>query len=128
MKRLVSLLLLLALGSQTAFADCDFSRDVKAQQDGSYVYSKDCHVQVGKSLKDLKDREEQVEKLNKTIELKDLALKISDDRNMALRDTLIKMDDRISTAERMNDTQKVLFFIGGVALTGLAVWGAGQLR
>jgi hypothetical protein len=30
--------------------------------------------------------------------------------------------------ERLKRTNEVLYFVGGVLLTGLAVWGAGHLK
>lgn len=122
-----SLVLCSVFGAQVALADCDFSTGVQ-KQDSGYLYSVDCHKQVGKIVKDLDDREKQVQSLSKSIDLKDLALEIQDERANRLRETLYRVEDRVNTMERIKESNKWLYFGIGIAFTGLAVWGAGQLK
>lgn len=110
-----------------ALAECDFATGI-TKVEGGYLYTTECHKKVGKVVADLKDREEQVAKLNETIKLKDLALDFSDKRNTKLMETVTKMDDKLDSIDRYNSTSKWLHFGLGVVVTGLAVWGAGQLR
>lgn len=129
MNRLISSVVIAAmLSSNVAWAKCDFGKDIKKNANGTYTYTEGCHIEVGKVVKKSKTQEKRIEKLEKVIELKDLALVKSHERTQLWMDTTIKLEDRVNTIERVNDTQKVLYFVGGVLLTGLAVWGAGQLR
>jgi hypothetical protein len=77
---------------------------------------------------DLEDREAQVQALTKSIELKDLAIKTHEQRADLWMNTSFKLEDRVNTIERYNDTNKWLYFGLGIVVTGLSVWGAGQLR
>lgn len=125
--KLFTLLLITSLFSQVAFADCDFTKDIITNPDGTRTYSKECHVEVGKRLTAAKDREAEVDKLNKAVELQDIALDKAHERIDKWQDTSKKLEDQIDTIQRTNDTTKVLYFVVGVLLTGLAVWGAGHL-
>lgn len=119
--------LVFSLISNSAYAICD-SKDIQKQEDGSYRYSKECHNEVGKTFGALEKREQQVEKLEKVIELKDLSLDKSYERIEMWRDTTYKLEDRVNTMEQMKKNNEVLYFILGIAVTGLAVYGAGQLK
>ncbi len=77
---------------------------------------------------DLADREEQVAKLTKTIELKDLAIRTQEQRADLWMNTALKLEDRVNAMESLKRQNEILWFVGGIALTGLAVWGAGQLK
>jgi hypothetical protein len=115
------------LGSQLAFADCDFSLGI-TQSGTGFLYTPECHRKVGGLVQELDLRKQQVDLLNKSIDFKDLAIAKSDERNEKLRDSLYKVQDRVDTMEKLQESNKVLYFIGGVLFTGLAVWGAGQLK
>lgn len=128
MRKYLSLILVTSLlSSNFAYAECDFSKDLKRTEQG-YLYTAECHKEVGKMFTELTQRDDQVEKLNKTIELKDLALTQSNGRVEMWRDTTFKLEDRVNTIERMKDKNKVIWFILGIGMTSLAVWGAGQLK
>ena len=127
MKKILSSLIVTSLlASNVAWAECDFSTIKKVPE--GYLYTKECHVQVGKNVKELKAKKEEVKELRKAIELKDLALKVSYDRVERWQTTTFKLEDRVNTIEKYNDAQKVLYFVIGVGVTSLAVWGAGQLK
>lgn len=128
MSRLLNLVLVLVLiAPGSTFADCDFATGIEKLPDGRYAYSVDCHKKVGKMVQDEEDRKVQVEALTKTITLKDLMLDTQEKRVEMWQNTALKQEERVNTIERMNDTNKVLYFVGGVVFTGLAVWAAGQL-
>lgn len=129
MKKLVlSLLCLSLLLPAPALASCDWDKDVKQNQDGSYTYTKGCHIQVGLSLEELDLRRTQVVELNKTIQLKDLAIKYSEERTQLWMDSSLKMNDRLNQYESARSGQQWFHFGLGVAVTVLSVWGAGQLK
>ena len=85
-KKLLSIFLMIATTNQ-ANASCDFSKDIKENLDGTFTYSKDCNVEVGKRIKELDIRRQQIEDFNKAITLKDLAISKADERAKAIQDS-----------------------------------------
>jgi hypothetical protein len=128
MKRLTATILALSLCSQTALADCDFSKEIEKLPDGRFAYSSQCHKAVGKMVQDLEDREAQVAEQRKTINLKDLMVTKEHERAQLWMDTSFKVEDRLNSLEKMKRDNELLYFFLGVGLTGLSVWGAGQLK
>lgn len=122
-----SFLLIISLFSNLAFADCDYSKIVH-NPDGSYTYSKELHLCVGQMKQDLEVAQGQVVEYKKAIELKDLALKISDERVTLWTDTSYKLETRLNKIEELKSRNELLYFGVGVGLTILSVWAAGQLR
>lgn len=113
---------------------CDWSKDVR-KEGSNYVYTTDCHIEVGKTIKAKEElekanseRQAQVEKLGKAIELKDLALDRADQRIMNWRDEAYNQHERLLKQEKLAKYNDWLWFGGGVGLTILSVWAAGQLR
>lgn len=125
--RFVCFLLSLVV-SVPSYASCDWSKDVSKNSDGSYTYSKQCHLEVGSSLEELDLRRKQVDELNKTIELKDLAIKYSEERAQLWMDSSLKMNDRLNQYEASRSREPWLYFGIGVAATVLSVWAAGQIN
>ena len=107
---------------------CEFSKDIQKNPDGSYTYTRDCHVEVGKTYKKLDFKVLQVEKLEEAIELKDLAIVKGHERIDLWMQTSFKLEDRVNTIDRMKERNKCIYFGLGILVTGFAVWGAGQLR
>lgn len=128
MKRILAIFVAASLITGPSFGSCNFANDITKNADGTYTYSKECHVEVGVKLQENRLREQQVEKLNKAIEMKDLVIEKAETRVEKWQTTTGKLEDRVNTIERMNDTNKVLYFGLGIALTALAVWGAGRLH
>lgn len=127
-KNLVSSLLILSVLSSPAYAECDFSKDIEKLPDGRYAYSVDCHRHVGKMVEDLKDKDDQIAGLTKSISLKDLAIQTNEQRASLWMDTSLKLENRVNTMESMKSTNQWLYFGLGVLGTSLAVWGASKLR
>lgn len=129
MKRMLTAVICMALAyNPVAFADCDYSKDIQKNADGSYNYTKDCHLDVGKKVNALDKREQQVQLLEKTIELKDLALDKSYERIENFRESTYKLEDRVNAMEEMKKNNEILYFVLGIVVTGVAVYGAGQLH
>lgn len=129
MKNLIAVLLIVShLFTVTAYAECDFATGIEKLPDGRFVYSKECHQKVGKMQADLKDREEQVAALTKTIDLKNLQIQTQEQRAQLWMDTSIKLEDRINTIDRMRSTNQFLYFGLGLVTAGLAVYGASKLK
>lgn len=127
MKILLISLISFCLVAQPVLA-CNWSEGISENQDGSYNYTKDCHIEVGKRLDKLDKRKKQVEKLNEAIELKDLTIKYERQRVEEWKNLSIELEDRVNTLDKMRERDKWLWFGIGVLVTGAAVYGAGQLR
>jgi hypothetical protein len=113
--------------TQNAIAACDFSKDIKENLDGSYTYTRDCHIEVGKRVKKLVLLEEQVVELEKTIELKDLALSKQKERADLWMNTSVQVTDKLRSYDSVVGKENTLYFVLGVGVTVLSVWAAGQL-
>lgn len=127
-KKLVYNLLAFSVLCRSVFAGCDFSKDIVENKDGSYTYSRACHIQVGKDQYSLSEYKLALDGRKKEIELKDLALQKQEERVVFWMDKAHTMSTKVTTYEDMRSTNQLLYFGAGVVLTGLAVWGAGQLR
>ena len=127
MKKIISSFITILFISNPVFA-CDFSKDIQKTEDGSYTYTKDCHITVGKTVKKLGLKEQQVDKLEEVIELKDLAIVKGHERIDLWMNTSFKLEDRVNTIDRLKERNKWLYFGLGIIVTGAAVWGAGQLK
>ena len=108
-------------------ADCDPAKDIKSNSDGTYTYSRSCHVMAGKAIKEKPLLNEQVDDLNKAITLKDLALTQETQRSTMWLDDSVKMHDKLNSYEAAEHKSNVIYFILGIVVTGAAVYGAGQL-
>lgn len=126
MKKLSSVLLLVFFAN-IAMADCDFKTGISPLDDGSFKYSRECHLKVGQMKQDLDVATKQVADLTQAITLKDLALTKSDQRVTLWQDTSFKLEDRINTIDSLQKFNGILYFGLGVVFTSLAVWGAGHL-
>lgn len=127
MKKLVLIFLTIAIFCNKSLALCDFAKDIKENQDGSYSYTRECHVEVGKRVKRLALVEEQTTELEKTIELKDLALTKQKERADKWMATSFQLEDKLRSYDSVANKDKTLHFILGVGVTILSVWAAGQI-
>jgi hypothetical protein len=128
MKKLICAILSVSmLLSSSAFADCQWARDIK-KVEGGYLYTNDCHGQVGVIVKDNDDLKTEVVNLRKGLELKDLVVQKSDERVMLWRNESYEQFDRLQKQTEAAHRNETLWFVLGIVVTGAAVWGAGQLR
>lgn len=126
MKKLIAIFLLFVSLPSAAMANCDFSKVVH-NADGTMTYTKELHVCVGQMKADLESANSQIADYKKAIELKDLALTKSEQRGDMWMNQSFTLQDRMDKIESYKSKNEILYFVGGVFLTGLAVWGAGQL-
>lgn len=127
MKKLIAALLLVVSFTNVASAACDFSTGITKNDNGSYTYTKECHVAVGEMKRDLDSATVQLGEYKKAIELKDLALSKSNANADLWMNTSFKLQDRMNAVDELKSKNQVLAFGLGILVTGLAVWGAGQL-
>lgn len=126
MKKLISVFLILATFSNVAFADCDF-KTIEKLPDGRFAYTPECHLKVGQMKRDLEIANQQNSDYKQAITLKDLALDKAQQRIDLWQDTSDKLENRINAIDGMEKKNNILYFGLGILVTGLAVWGAGQL-
>lgn len=104
------------------FGKCDFSKGISKNTDGSYTYTKECHVAVGELNKEIgilkeieENRKQQVERLSKSLELKDLALEKSDERMNNWRAEAYKQNDAmLSVYNKSKYSDYIVFGLGVV--------------
>ena len=124
---------MVSLVSHTALASCNPSSNKHIYESTSYtppkyVYSVDCHIDYGRLRKVEPQRQKQVEQLNKSITMKDLALDLSKQRTEEWTKTTYKLQDKLLTVERNNGKLKWVYFGLGILTMSGAVWAAGQLK
>jgi hypothetical protein len=107
---------------------CNPKFDIVENSSGNFVYSKDCHIEFGRLRQIERDREKQIEHLNKSIQLKDLALDMANERIDMWQKATYKVEDRLLKMESNSDKTKWIYFGLGVIVMGGATWAAGQLR
>jgi hypothetical protein len=98
---------------------CDWSSIEK--QGDRFVYSKDCHLAVGTMVKNEKIQAERVDLLNKSLELKDLALDKADQRINNWRTEAYKQNEKLLDIQRKTKYNDYMVFGLGVVtaiLTG----------
>lgn len=125
---LISLLTIAALLlSQTIYGDCDFKTGITAGPNKTFIYSEECHQKVGSLVLDNKNKAQQVDDLLKAITLKDLAIKDSDQRATDWMSTSGTLEKRVQEIDKLEGTNKVLYFGLGVLTTFLAAYSAAKL-
>lgn len=114
---------------QNAAGNCnprvDIIEDVKT---GKFIYTEDCHIEFGKLRMTEKERQKQIEHLEESIKLKDLALDFSNKRIENWQEATYKLEDRLIKMELNSDKINWIYFGLGVIVMGGATWTAGQLR
>lgn len=115
----------MALSLQSASAGCDWS---SIKKEGSeYIYSKECHIAVGESVKTGVLKTDQIDKLKKSIEFKDIALSKSIERVELWKETSYKMEDRLIKHDKYAKNSGWIMFGGGILTTILTAWAVGQV-
>jgi len=127
MKTFIIALLTLIITCQSAFADnCDWGQ-IKANSDGTYTYSAQLNRCVGGVVRDLKAANDQIDSLNKSITLKDLAIHDSDLRAQTWMNSALALQTDLDKIHGIEESNKLIYTGLGVLGTTLAVIAAGQL-
>lgn len=127
MNKIIAIVLVTALLPWQAMASCDWKSGISLLPDGAYRYTKECHIHVGETVRDLELMTERVELLSKAIELKDLTIAKADERADMWMKTSVSLEKRIETLDKMNAANKWLYFGLGVLATSAAIYGASKL-
>lgn len=117
MKSLISIILMFCFICNVCLADCNFATDIKPLADGTYAYSKECHLKVGSMKKQIASQTQQISDLNSAITLKDLAYTDSQKQKQIWEDTSLNLQDRLTKVDSLQRTNDFLYF-------GLGVLGA----
>jgi hypothetical protein len=143
MKKIIALIILLTFSNSVLaeyVGNCDVS--TIQQQGDNYIYNKDCHIEVGRLVKENKQQKQQIDDLNKavaakndesthlrkTITLKDLALDKADERTSKWREESYSQNSSLNKEQRLSRYENYFFFASGIAVTVLAVFAAGSIR
>lgn len=124
MKYLITLFISLSLSFNTIA--CDWSTIKK--QGNSFVYSAECHDQVGKLADSEKERKKQVEKLEQSIELKDLALTTAEKRVELWKKTTYEVEDRALRYKKFANLTKYGWFAMGVISVFASAYAFDKVR
>lgn len=127
MRKILAALVISCLLSVSAMADCDFKTGITKNDNGTYTYTRECHIKVGELRQDLDIANEQNLKFTKALELKDLALNKADQRADMWQQTAFKLEDRITTIDNMRTSNQWIMFGVGVATMFAASYAASQL-
>jgi hypothetical protein len=119
------LAILITFSSSFSFA-CDFGKDIKENADGTYTYTRSCHIEAGKAFRSVKLLGEKIDLLEKEIELKDLQIKNYDERNRLWMATSFEIYDKMQSYEANRSRDNWLHFGLGMGLSILSVYAASQ--
>lgn len=106
-------------------ADCDWSKIEK--KDNVYIYTPELHKCVGALVEKEKLYKQETEALNKSLELKDLAIKKIEDRSEMWREKTFSLEDKYNSYIKNKDYERWIFFGLGFIATSTSVWLAGQV-
>lgn len=114
---------------QAVAENCNPKTDiVEDTKSGKFVYTEDCHIEFGRLRITEKERQKQIEHLEQSIKLKDLALDLSNERIENWQQATYRVEDRLLKMEANSDKINWIYFGIGVIVMGGATWAAGQLR
>lgn len=126
MKKYITFILIF-LNLSHALAVCDFANDIKEGPNNTYIYSKDCHIEVGKTVKSASLLGSKIDLMEKQLDLKDLQISKYEERTQLWMDTSMKMNDKLAAYENRKNQDFWVSFGLGVSVTILSVWAAGQI-
>lgn len=128
MKLILTLISIISFVSNIALADCDFKTGISPIVDG-FKYSQQCHQQVGIMVQELQIKDKQLEDLNKAIDLKNTALKASDDRTQLWMDASFKLEARTEAIENLRKSNDWIYFgLGALTILGAGFMAASLVR
>ena len=116
MKKILSIVFLIAMIPNICFADCIWYLGIKPLANGDYEYSPDCHNAVGIMKQQNLD-------LQAAIKADQDALAVADQRTQNWMQTSFQMEDRVSKVDSLQKQSAWLYFALGV----LSVVAAGIL-
>lgn len=134
--KFISLILTISLFSSYSFGlttttsdgtVCDWSKVVQ-NTDGTYTYSKELNLCVGKTVQDGQTKDLKIADLYKAVDSYQKTIATDEQRIQNAMEALSRISARVEKSEDLQSKNDLLHVGLGAALTALAVWGAGQLR
>jgi hypothetical protein len=107
----------LSLTSIQSNAGCDWSNDIKENSNGTFTYTRECHIEVGKNFKSVSLLNEKIELLEKKLDLKDFQLSKYEERTQLWMDTSFKLNDKLMSYEATKKNDFWISFGLGVLTT-----------
>lgn len=129
MKKLILMLMLVSLIPVSSFANQAY--DIKAGQpapvDG-VLFDKEKANEIKNELIEKDGLVRTNNSLNKTIELQTKNNELTNQTNEILMGRNLELTKSLNDSRETSTFTKVLYFVGGVVITGAAVWGATRLN
>ena len=120
---------MVSMSTQIQAGSCNPKVDiVQNPSTGNFIYSEDCHIEFGKLRMIEKERQTQIDHLQESLRLKDLALDFSNKRIENWQQATYKVEDRLLKMEQNSEKINWIYFGLGVIVMGGATWTAAQLR
>lgn len=139
------ILLICFLFQQISFAGCNFKSDIKKLESGSYLYTRNCHIQVGTNIADLgykniiiKKQDEEIKNLNsktnnlkqinndlnRVVELKDLAISKEQEISQMWMQEAENQNARLNKQQKLAKINRTIYFSAGLvaAIAGFFVF------
>lgn len=124
---MIKSIFLIMLMLPTSTLACNYSTDIKENQDGTYTYSRSCHIDAGKKIRGYFLQEQEIKELRLSLDHSNLALSKAEERAKLWMDTSISVQKDLARYERLKDWDGWIKFGGGVLFTGLAIYGASKI-
>jgi hypothetical protein len=134
--KIFSLILVISLISTQAFAVstttsdgtvCDWSK-VVANPDGTYTYSKQLNLCVGKTVQDGQTKDQQIADLHKSVDLYKTTIQTDEQRIQNWITTSVNLENRVEATSSLEKKNEWLYFGLGVAATCAAAYTANKIR
>ena len=127
MKNMICLIAAMSMTSNICFADCDFSKGITKNADNTYTYTQECNRKVGQTVQDNAVKAQQIDDLNKAIQLKDLTITTADKRADDWMNTSLKLEANVQKANTLQKDADWISFGLGVLTTFAAGMAVAQL-
>jgi hypothetical protein len=125
-KSFVNLLIIFSIVCNSAFGACDWTT-IKKNADGTYTYSEELHLCVGALVQANNIKDQQMADLTKTLTLKDLSIKESNERADLWSKTSSQLESRVEKLDSMDKNNEFIYFGAGVLATVLTGFMAARL-
>lgn len=124
------LVILALLWNSLAFAECDWAT-IKTQKndkgENEYVYTKECHIQVGVNKEELDIRKKQLAKQAETIKLSELGINIANQRAEEWKEETYDQRKALERSVTLEKYTSAGYFLVGIGTAMLSVWAVGKL-
>lgn len=126
--KVISLILSVSMFVSTiSYAECDFSTGI-TKVDNGYLYTIECHKEVGKLVKDNADQATQINYLKEAMKYQDDMIAKERQRAELWRDYSYKAEDRMMSLQKYNQMSGWLYFGLGIVTTVAAGFALGQVN